>query len=407
MSTPNQPLDLAAEAVLDPTIQFRQPRSPHAANPQHILLTGATGFLGAYLLHELLQQTSAQIHCLVRASDDVAAMQRLHDHLVFYKIWDDAYANRVVPIIGDLAKPQLGLTEATLERLAAQIDMIVHNGALVNIVFPYAKSKVPNVLGTQEILRLAARTQTKPVHYISTMGIFFAQKVERVYESDLPLATQQRNGYQQSKWVAEELIRLAQARGLPASIYRAVRIMGHSQTGIIGNFDDFLFLILQGCIQVGKFPAVDGVINFVPMDYASQAIVHIAKQEAALGKSFHLAHQKPTTWRELFERIRTLGYALEGVSYEEWSAAINQAAAAQPDNETFMVLQMIGRIPNNIFAPKPAFDDANTQAALASGSPLGAISCPPVDEALLTTYFNYFHQQAFIPAPMGSRTVGQ
>ncbi|MFM6899326.1 MAG: thioester reductase domain-containing protein, partial [Microcystis panniformis] len=216
-----------------------------------ILLTGATGFLGAYLLEELLQKTSADIYCLVRCSNIEEGKNRLQKNLEFYSLWQDDFNSRIVPIVGDLGKPLFGLSQLAFEGLAAIIDIIYHNGAWVNSARPYSTLKPVNVLGTQEVLRLASREQTKPVHFVSTLGVFLGdnqEEIGRITEMDSPNFVNLQGGYRQSKWVAEQLVMVAQKRGLPACIYRPSRIIGNSKTGINGNFQDFLCILLKGCI---------------------------------------------------------------------------------------------------------------------------------------------------------------
>src|SRR4029079_4008612 len=99
-----------------------------------VLLTGGTGFLGAFLLLELLEQTQARISCLVRAADATAGMTRLRQNLAPYGLSHADFDARVVPVLGDLEQPGLGMPSADLARLADEIDAIYHNGARVNFV---------------------------------------------------------------------------------------------------------------------------------------------------------------------------------------------------------------------------------------------------------------------------------
>jgi acyl carrier protein len=161
--------DLRAEVVLDSDIEPHGSLHQHVMEPQSILLTGATGFLGVFLLHELLQQTRANMYCLIRPSDQVEGGDRIKKSLEKYGLWNPLYSARIVPVVGDLSHPLLGLSDEQFNRLAEEIDVIYHNGALVNYVAPYSVSKRPNVLGTQEVLRLACRFKLKPVHYVSTL----------------------------------------------------------------------------------------------------------------------------------------------------------------------------------------------------------------------------------------------
>lgn len=128
-------LDLQREAVLDETI-YPAENSTLSTEPAAIFLTGATGFLGAFLLQELLDRTQADIFCLVRAPHSDQAALRLQENLKTYGLWQAAYYTRIKPILGDLAQPLLGLEASQFDQLAAQMDVIYHNGALLNYVYP-------------------------------------------------------------------------------------------------------------------------------------------------------------------------------------------------------------------------------------------------------------------------------
>ncbi|HAX74509.1 MAG TPA: polyketide synthase [Cyanobacteria bacterium UBA11372] len=399
-------LDLQAEAVLDPAIEFTNPLSENWKDPKSIFLTGATGFLGAYLLDELLHKTTADIYCLVRCGDTEGGIERLKSHLQFYSLWKETLSSRIIPIVGDLSKPLLGLQEEQFSQLASQLDVIYHNGALVNFVYPYSRLKATNVLGTQEILRLASLTQTKPVHFISTIAVFFSQaysQVDRVTETDVPVFDSGlKGGYKQSKWVAEQLVAIAQERGLPACIYRPSRIMGHSQTGITGNFKDFLCSLLKACIQLGKFPTLETEINLVTVDYLSQAIVHLSRHKKSLGKAFHLSNTQPISWNNLFEEIRSLGYLLEETAYDEWLVELkHHAFQHRRENALYSLLPLLLSAANPLRFKKPRFDDRHTSEGLAGTS----IVCPPVDTKLVYTYFSYFQKSGYLPGSSVNQVI--
>jgi acyl carrier protein len=199
-------VNLDAEAVLDPRIRPNNLPFELTTQPRAILLTGATGFLGAFLLHELLQQTEADIYCLVRSANVTEGKQRIQSTLASYLLWDEHLSSRIIPVIGNLSEPLLGLSNEKFLALAEQLDVIYHNGALVNFTYPYSALKAANVLGTQEILRLAARIKVKPVHFISTNSVFSSLEVDGlrvVRETDeIDKSELISGGYSQSKWVA-------------------------------------------------------------------------------------------------------------------------------------------------------------------------------------------------------------
>ena len=216
-SAHQQALNLRAEISLDPEIFPEAPPSPGKA-PRNLFLTGATGFLGAYLLAELLKQTEATIHCLVRAESTREAEQRLINTLQHYQLWHDSMRSRLNPIPGRLDRPLLGIDKNTFDKLAKELDAIYHNGALINQSYPYLLLKPSNVEGTIEVLRLACQGKATPLHHISTISVqdFSSGYIQE--ELLVPYHKYLQGGYIQSKWVAEQLVCMAHQRGLPVTI---------------------------------------------------------------------------------------------------------------------------------------------------------------------------------------------
>lgn len=391
---------LRSDAELDGDIGFSRPLSEHWRVPRAILLTGATGFLGAYLLDELLRETEADIFCLLRAADPAAAATRLHSHLRDYGLWREHLAGRIIPVVGDLSRPRLGLAEPDYQRLAREIDLIFHNGAWINAVLSYADLKPANVEGTREILRFAGTGHTKPVHYSSTLAIFLSRAHARreVLETTLPILDENlQGGYKQSKWVAEQLLRTAQARGLPAVIHRPGRILGHSRTGHNGNLRDIFCTLLKACVRLGKYPQQETGIDITPVDYVSRAMVGLARREDVFGRTFHLCNPEPVAWNTLMAGIGRLGYPLTGVHPAEWREEIERQAAQFPREPFYRQLKLLLRAPIRIFAEdKPLISTASTRQALGDGV------CPAVDDALLANYGAYFQRCGHLPPPPGA-----
>jgi thioester reductase-like protein len=244
LSTLDAVLNLEAEVRLDPAISVQEGLS-RANKAEHVFLTGTTGFIGAFLLYELLVQTSSTVYCLVRASTQEEGETRLKKHLESLLLWDESYRSRIVPIPGNLAQPLLGLSTQRFAELAETLDVIYHSGAQVNFLYPYHLLKATNVLGTVEVLRLACHKKVKPVHYISSTSVFDMDTYpEREIIAEQQIPTYNRlssaGGYPQSKLVAEKLVMLGQTRGLPVAIYRVGNTSGHSKTGAC-NADDIIY----------------------------------------------------------------------------------------------------------------------------------------------------------------------
>jgi amino acid adenylation domain-containing protein/thioester reductase-like protein len=402
---PQPILDLNAEVVLDPTINpHGLPLAP--TEPNNIFLTGATGFLGAFLLQELLEQTQANIYCLVRSANVASGKAKIQQNLERYLLWQPSFSHRIVAVLGDLSQPFFGLTPEEFQHLAAKIDVIYHSGAIVNFLYPYSTLKAPNVLGTEEVLRLASQIKVKPIHFISTVGIFASdvyKGVEAIREEESPEDSIGLDiGYSQSKWVAEKLVAVARDRGMPVSIYRPGRISGDARTGVWST-TDFLCRIIKGCIQMEIAPELNLMMDMTPVNYVSSTIVHLSKQKSSLGKSFHLVNHHQISWQQIINSIADLGYPLQQIPAEKWHLKMLDLASKSPENALHPLVTVFatGNIePALITLP---FSYQNTLNGLLGS----AIACPRPDAKLLDTYFSYFIRTGFLdpaPAIIGSFT---
>lgn len=396
--------DYIQEAVLDASIQFPHALSEHALDPQGVFLTGVTGLLGAYLLDELLHKTQAVVYCLVRAETEADARQRLIKNMQAYGLWQADLAHRVIPVVGDVSQPRFALSAAQFYELADQVDVIFHSAGLINMRYSYARLKPTNVLGVVEGLRLAGLVKTKPFHFVSSIAVFYSDAHPSdvlLKETDIPQFHPGLKGeYGKSKWVADRLVAAAQARGLPACIYRPTRIMGHSQSGALNDTSELLPRVIKGCIRMGLYPSWDIEVTWVPVDYVSRTMVHVASQAQAFGKAFHLFNPVPIAWCRLMENLRSLGYALKEISHDQWRSelryhATHNSDVAPHDKEFYAALMMAFTGLHYLFHHRPPFDAHNVLQAL-QGS---GISCPPIDHDLIATYIRYWQQSGFLPAP--------
>jgi len=385
--------ELNAEAQLDPGFTVGDLVYEHVEDPKHILLTGATGFVGAFLLHDLLEKTSADVHCLLRAEDMEQGRQRLKRNLNSYSLWDESFSHRVKPVPGDLGAPQLGLNDEVFEELAGQMDWIYHNGAMVNFVYPYKAHRESNVQGTQEILRLASRTKLKPVHFVSTLSILYSGGINegRILREDIDLdqVGAPFGGYAQSKWVAEKLVAQAGALGIPYAIYRPGLVSGHSITGA-WNTENLISSMTRACVLLGSFPDLDVTVNIVPVDFVSAAIVSLSKDRENFGRVYHLDNPEPLHFSKLADWITTQGFPARKISFEDWRAELFRQVAHMPSDGWEPYLPLIEEVEEKqVFMPE--FDLSNTLTRL-SGS---GVHCHPVNNQLFSAYLKYLIPHGF------------
>lgn len=402
-------VDLKAESILDPTIQPETPFLELVSEPRHIFLTGATGFLGAFLLYELIERTQATIYCLVRGTHLEETRQKIRANLERYELWDEELNSRIIPILGDLAQPRLGLTEESFRNLGIGLDLIYHCGAFVNLIYPYTPLRAVNVLGTQEVLRLASQGKPTPVNFISTIDVLKSAAFQKniIYE-DEPIACDgdPGEGYIQTKWVAEQLVIAAKSRGIPVSIYRPGIISGHSQTGV-AQTNDVISRMIRGIIELEAAPNLDRWVNLTPVDYVSKAIVYLSRQPESLGKTFHIINPEGLHWKTLIDFISGLGYPMRSLSYQEWQTHLLNLDSPQK-NPLHPILSLVTNRQNTKMTALEAFlmtievsDSRNTLAGLRESS----LTCPSADDRLLNLYFAYFTRSRCLKLPTGNENM--
>jgi len=257
----------------------------------HVLLTGGTGFIGPFLIKSLLEQTRAKIYVLVRASDEDQGKQRLKVAMESMGPCPASlmhmFEARVIPICGDLGQPQLGLTQDAWDFLANEVDAVYHNGATVNYLFNYDRMRDANVMGTNEVLRLAFEGRPKDLNYVSTTFIFGWAVKSVLYETngneDMELLD---FGYSQSKWVAEKVVEDARSKGLSVRIFRPA-LVSPSVTGGGNNFDIAVRLV---AFMVNHGIGVDALnqVSFVPADVTANNIVAISNTPGTENKTYHV-----------------------------------------------------------------------------------------------------------------------
>ena len=316
---------VARRGYLEPELQFDNVMTMEA-EPEAVFVTGSTGFVGAFLLHELLR-ANIIAYCLVRADDAEKAMARQVEILQKYDLWKPEYAALLNPVVGDLTQPLFGLSEHEFDQLAGQVDAICHSGALVDWMLPLDNYLAPNVVGTHEVLRLASRGRGKTVHFVSTAATlprhqgYEVSKDEREY------------GYLSSKYMAEQMVAAARWRGARASIYR-LPFVGASATS--GHFrldrGDFLHNLISGCIAMGSFPLLGSDIGGVlPVDYLAGVIAQVmTRDQDRIGQDYDFANPQAPGFNSLVQYIRGAGVQVGSVPFEQWKDDALAYAQANP-----------------------------------------------------------------------------
>lgn len=392
-----------------------------------VFLTGATGFLGAYLVKDILDRTNRKINLIAHVrgvKDSSAALDRLRRSLDAYGLWKDEWSSRLSCVIGDLALPKLGLDQESWKKVASEADVVIHNGAAVHWVKRYQDMMTSNVLSTIDAMALCNEGKPKTFTFISSTSVLDTDHYIKlsdqqtstgqgaVYESDDMEGSRRGlgTGYGQTKWVSEQLVREAGKRGLSGSAIRAGYILGDMLTGVC-NTDDFLIRILKGCVQLSARPRIVNTVNAVPVNHVSRIVVAAALNPIPSG--VHVVHVTAHPRLRMSEYLSILefyGYKTPEISYDEWKSELEKfvsAGALEKDQEQHALMPLyhfcVNDLPANTRAPE--LDDRNAAAVLKAD----AEKWTGVDESFgyglgreeVGKYLGYLAKINFIPLPSG------
>ena len=256
-------------------------------------VTGATGFIGRYLVQELLDHREGEVYVLVREGS-LPRMQRMIER------WE---TSRVVPVVGDLGADLLGVDGEWVTQHHGSIDHFFHVAAIYDMTADDATNEAMNVEGTRQALALAEALDAGCFHQVSSVaaaGDFHGHFDESMFAEGQHLPSP----YHRTKFESEQLVR--EQTAVPWRVYRPAIVVGDSQTGAMDKVDGPYYFFPLMKLMRDRLPAwlplvgVDlGDTNVVPVDYVAKAMDHIAHQPDLDGQAFHLVNPDPQPVVEL------------------------------------------------------------------------------------------------------------
>ncbi|KAI0393173.1 polyketide synthase [Xylariaceae sp. FL0594] len=388
------PINMAAirKGLLDPTFKFENinthPIDP-SQTPTTIFVTGATGFVGAFMVHEFLKRHLV-VYCLVRADSASQARARVIGMVALYGLWESEYEPLLQPVVGDLAQPLLGIREDVFSDLANRVDAVLHAGALVDWMHPLGDYIGPNVVGTHEVLRLASRGRGKAVHFISTISTLPIHGGYGLTDRDGEY------GYGTSKYLAEKMVAAARFRGARASTYRFPFVAAATSSGRFRlDRGDFLHNLISGSLDMGAFPSLPNadLSTVLPVDYLCGTVASILtagdEQQGRVGgaggrgEDYDFVNPRAPKFDHFFKLIMSAagGSATETLPFNEWHRRALLYAAGHPKSSLARITTIID-----------GFED-DTAGQLVKGGQVGgrilgldSYPAPSIDEEYVRRY---------------------
>ncbi|MCY3790996.1 MAG: SDR family oxidoreductase [Gemmatimonadetes bacterium] len=317
---------------------------------REVLLTGATGFIGRFLLHDLLQQHADLIvHCVVRADHAEHGFERLRDALQHAEVWDEEFAPRIRVVVGDIAEVRFGLSEADFAALCQRIDAVYHFAAEISLATSYTAIRKLNTLSIRNVLELCLRTRFKHLFYASTMGVFpqyifaFAHEFKRSsidHQMQPDLTEMKRRfpigllGYSWSKLTSEQGLLFAQQAGMPLAIFRLPHT-NISSTGFV-RASDLAVNIFAAVLEAETMPEefTFRSAHDESVDTLSRACTAISLNPRRRFTIYHCCNPQLDTY-EL--ELADFGTYLPEVPYESFKR-VCQASESSPLNGHWAVL---------------------------------------------------------------------
>jgi len=413
--------ELTLDKFIDAATRENAPALPRPSSDiRTVLLTGATGYLGRYLLLDWLQRMKSvggKVICLVRGKDDATARERLNevfdngdpDLLDHYRALS---AGHLDVLAGDKSAPNLGLDAADWQRLADGVDAIVDPAALVNHMLPYPQLFGPNVAGTAELIRLALTTRQKPFAYVSSVGVgatvapweFSEDADVRQISPTRTVDDAYASGYATSKWAGEVLLREAHDLcGLPVTVFRCDMIM--AAPGYAGqlNLPDMITRLILSIAATGLAPAsfylpgsddeyVQGHFDGLPVDFVAESISTLSAMADKGFQTFHVVnpHDDGIGFDQYVDWMIAAGCHIERIDdYGEWYARFDTAVRNLPERQreaSLLPLLHIVRHPQHAlhgtFAPAERFRTAVIANGLGRDGDIPGIGMPVIEKYL-------------------------
>ncbi|WP_436955878.1 non-ribosomal peptide synthase/polyketide synthase [Staphylococcus sp. AS1337] len=294
---------------------------------KNVLLTGATGFFGIYMLNNLLEDTDFNIYVMVRSNKEVNGETKLYRNWIYYfeSQIDPEYAERIHIIEGNIELEKLGMTSETYESLSQNIDMIVNAAANVSHFATTDASYGANVGGIEQLIQFAKYNQSKEIHHMSTISIASGKVDDKAQltfsEHDLDLGQVMNNVYLDTKIEAEKVLIASREQGVETNIYRLGNLQCDSRTGVFQKNEEnnAFYSIIKSFRNLEIFPDLENDdLEFTPVDQAAKACSQLIKNNQLNNEIHHIYNNNHLSLKQLMHVYNQNNYHIKDVQWNEF-----------------------------------------------------------------------------------------
>ncbi|KAJ9094096.1 hypothetical protein QFC21_006197 [Naganishia friedmannii] len=364
-----------------------------------VVLTGATGSLGAHLLHQLLEQKDVErVICLVRAKNDQDALKRVEESLQIRTLpsLKQRADKAVMAYPSDLSLPDLGLGQERYGAVRQVVTDIIANAWAVNFTLNVESFENGNIKAIYNLLNLAITSQSG-----APANLFFSSSISAVAAHtglvnaeaiSVNPVDAQAMGYARSKWVAENLVALAaRTRGIRSESLRIGQMVGDTIHGV-WNETEAISLQLKSAQTISAMPDLDETLSWLPVDLAAKSIMEVMSSPQHQPLWHILNSSTQTSWTTVWTALKAAGVDFEVVSKREW---INRLRQSDPDvtvNPTYKLVDFFGnKYDHDVVTKRAAYSTEQT----AKASPTIA-SAPFVDENIIGKFVEAWRKTGFL-----------
>lgn len=375
---------------------------------KNVLCTGGTGFIGAFLIEQLLLCPDiGNIYVVSRAENEKNGLDKLCSVFIKYKIHLCDLKTRIQIVLGDISSTKLGFDAHTYDRLSKEIDVIYHLAAKVNHLASYEQLKVENVDSVSELVEFSQKEKLKVLNFASTLGAAVVKDNMGKFIEDFPCAINEYQtdmGYLRSKYEAEHILAIANRTGVQVNIFRLGYISGHSKTGVCLHENNQFMLFIKSCLQLGLAPDFMRLINLTPVDFATK-IMCLPEFIEKGGAVINLINcSEYILWNDLMAWFREKGYEIEKVDFAQWQ---RQLLKAGRENALFRFTLLYRRkdAEDKVIKFGKDINSYNVEKVRMLTEKYN-VEMPKINDKLLNVMLDYLSQEAFISSPDSGASPG-